>query len=888
MIDHSSRTAFLLKSDATRQRRVFHFFLYLLVFLAYISPLHSQKSSRLYLAPDLDLINELKKIESAGITFAYDQNIKCRPVINDIIRTQFFDLEERLYKTACYCQLECVEIDKNQWLLRNASDDHRFNIVTLIDAIDSSPISFALVTIPDLHRQFISDIEGNVFFSFNQPEKDIKLRIQSLQYGENLISLTDIKHHKILLTPKVFTLPKVTYRPNNIFPGRESKGATILKNNNDKSATYGQFSNATGAITLPLPGIVITHDKGGVLRLRGSEQSATLLTVDNMPIYKAEHFFGIFSALNPDFIDKIIVHKNNIPVEHGGRTSGMLEYLSKETLSRSDILLHANLLQTGLKASVKGNNNLGVIAAGRISYANIVQSPLFNALVKNKPLNDQLTKNNRTTILSTPSFDFKDFNAKAFYHLENHKFSVGVFGSADVFKDSYNAKIETRLGLREFEIFKRDENWQNLAFNFQHEYQQQKFRFSSVFYSTQFWNTQNLMNRIPSYNKYDSLPPYRTLENINLIKDFGLKSTLTVSTVGGNTKLGVESIRHYNELSIAGLNNIFFEYISQPWEHNIFADREFVFRHDLLVRPGLRASYIPSVKNWYLQPQLYIQKYISCDWKVKSSYSRHSQFMRQFLYETPTGLIREFFVFANNTSIPVGNSDNWMVGLSYENESFGFLMDIEGFYRSLDGSLNYATKRLGVLQNEEILGLVDFNLFKGESRIYGADVGIHYASKDLLITTQYTWSKNENRYREVFNNQWHPSPQDSRHQIRTALFYKMKNFNFSLSFTCATGLPYLDLAKLNNTRDREKLNPYDIIQTLPNFYRTDIGLQYNLITSTNTFDIGLSVYNVFNRKNVVQRQYFSQIRLSKQLQNPLESDVLQLGRIYNIGLSLRL
>lgn len=888
MIDHLSSTTIFLKSDAISQRPVLRLLLYFLIPFVYISPLHSQKTSRLHLAPDMDLVNELKKIQSSDITFAYDQNIKCRPVINDVIHTQFFDLRERLYKTACYCQLECIEIDKNQWLLRNASEGHRFNIITLIDAKDRSPVSFALVTIPDLHQQFISDLEGNIFFSFNQTDKVIKLHIQSLQYGENVISWADIENHKILLTPKVFTLPKVTYRPPNIFPGRESKGATVLKDKNDNSTTYGQFSNAAGAMTLPLPGIVIALDKGGVLRLRGSEQSATLLTVDDIPIYKAEHFFGLFSAINPDFIDKITVHKNNIPVQYGGRTSGMLEYLSKETLNRSNILLHANLLQTGLKASVKLDENSGVMAAGRISYANILQSPHFDAQRKNNPINDQLTNDNRTTIHSTPRFDFKDFNAKAFYHMVNHKFSVGVFGSTDDFKDSYNLQIETRQGLREFEIFKRDENWQNLAFNFQHEYQQKKFRFSSVFYSTQFWNAQNLMSRLPSYNISDPLPSYRTLENINLIKDFGLKSTLTVSTDGGSAKLGVESIRHYNELSIAGQSNIFFEHISQPWEHNIFADREFIFTHDLLVRPGLRASYLPSVNDWYFQPQLYIQKYISSDWKVKSSYSRHSQFMRQFLYETPTGLIREFFVFANNTSIPVGKADNWMVGLSYENESLGIHMDIEGFYRSLDGSLNYATKRLGVLQNEEILGLVDFNLFKGESRIYGADVGLHFAGKDLLITTQYTWSKNENRYREVFKNQWHPTPQDSRHQIRTALFYKMKNFNFSLGFTGATGLPYLDLPKLKTTRDREKLRPDDVILTLPNFYRTDIGLQYNLITAANTFAIGLNIYNVFNRKNVVQRQYISQLRLPNNLQIPLESDVLQLQRIYNIGLSLKL
>ena len=870
----------------------FHFFVLFCLILSYtLLPVitYAQNPQRLLLNRDIDLISEIKKLEANGITFSYDQHIKCVPAIDEAIYSYSDNVSDRIRKIACYCQIETLQLDNNQWLLRSKNDINVYKIITLKDALDNNPIGHALVNLPVLDKQLISDMNGNIFLTFNKKDQPVTLKIQSLRYGEIEIQISDKSQQKILLTPKTFSLPQIVYQKSSLFMGNDFKGIyTVNKKTENTGNRYSQFTNASGTITLLLPSVVFAQDKSGTARIRGSEQSATLLMIDQMPVYKADHFFGIFSAINPDYVDKITLHRNAIPVQHGGRMSGMLEYQSKEILSKSDLTIHTNLLQAGFGANLKIADNTGIILAGRLSYTNLLQSPFFDAQGRIDLINQNEITDDRYTISSSPGFDFRDLNVKIYHHIGYHRFSAGLFGSSDHFTDNYNLQIDTRFGSRNLEIFNRNETWQNLAYQIQHEYKIKDIKLSSIIYTSNYSNIQYLQHRLRQNSLIDPTPQVQTLDNSNQINDLGFKTLVEKINNGRKMQIGFESIRHNNELNISGLGTNFFEHISQPWEHNLFLSDELKPAKQLLLKPGLRVSYIPSFGKGYLQPQLYLQHYLGYEWKLKSSYSRHVQFMRQFFYETPNGLIREFFIFTNDSSIPVGKTDNWMIGATFIEEQKGFSLDLEGFYRSMNGILNYATRNFGIIRNEDMLGLGDFSIFNGEARIYGVDIVFNLHLSSLTLMAQYTWSKNENRYTEIFNNQWHPSPQDSRHQARIVASYQLGNFNFSASISGASGLPYQDLLKLRNVRDRNNLNPNDIISYLPDFQRTDIGIQYTFKSSNNEIITGLNVYNIFNRKNVVQRQFISQWRIQNNQPLSLESDVLQLERTYNLGLSIRI
>ena len=78
--------------------------------------------------------------------------------------------------------------------------------------------------------------------------------------------------------------------------------------------TFSQFTNTPGALSMLLPGMQWLKDNGGGTRIKNTENASVLLSLDGMTVYKADHFFGLFSAINPDFIEKITIHRNNTQI----------------------------------------------------------------------------------------------------------------------------------------------------------------------------------------------------------------------------------------------------------------------------------------------------------------------------------------------------------------------------------------------------------------------------------------------------------------------------------------------------------------------------------------------------------------------------------------------
>ena len=68
-----------------------------------------------------------------------------------------------------------------------------------------------------------------------------------------------------------------------------------------------------------LPGVQAHDDRSAQIKIRGSEGEETLMLLDGIPIYRADHFYGIFSSINSSYINEARLYKNGIPVEYGGK-----------------------------------------------------------------------------------------------------------------------------------------------------------------------------------------------------------------------------------------------------------------------------------------------------------------------------------------------------------------------------------------------------------------------------------------------------------------------------------------------------------------------------------------------------------------------------------------
>ena len=210
-----------------------------------------------------------------------------------------------------------------------------------------------------------------------------------------------------------------------------------------------------------LPGISGTNEMTSELYVRGGTPDQNLILLDNIPIYYVNHFYGFYSAFNPDGIDSVTIHKGGFGAQYGGRLSSVVELSSRGT----DMVYDSN--EIGVKAGVgvgllSGdayvqvpiiNKNIGTLMiAGRRSTTDIIKTNLFNRLFNRMHGSDTINTFDpygmskpmffmmMQPIDFEPKFYFWDLNGLAAFTLGSRgKLSFTFFGSQD--KQEWNQRI---------------------------------------------------------------------------------------------------------------------------------------------------------------------------------------------------------------------------------------------------------------------------------------------------------------------------------------------------------------------------------------------------------------------------------------------------------------
>ena len=79
-----------------------------------------------------------------------------------------------------------------------------------------------------------------------------------------------------------------------------------------------------------LPGVKTVGEASTGFNVRGGSTDQNLILFNNATIYNPSHFFGMFSAFNPEVIKDIELYKSSIPTNYGGRLSSVLDISTRE------------------------------------------------------------------------------------------------------------------------------------------------------------------------------------------------------------------------------------------------------------------------------------------------------------------------------------------------------------------------------------------------------------------------------------------------------------------------------------------------------------------------------------------------------------------------------
>ncbi|MEZ5039361.1 MAG: TonB-dependent receptor [Saprospiraceae bacterium] len=748
----------------------------------------------------------------------------------------------------------------------------------VLDPISGEGLAFATITTLDGKRGTIADEMGKFFFRVSEGET--KLRVQYLGYqGKDI----EVKQAEKSIIVNLHAVPQ------------EIPGITILEQMPTLGASQADGANVVhgGAMyRLPsfiggvdafrniqlLPGVAAHDDLSADLKIRGGEGNENLIILDGINLYYVDHYFGIFSAINANMVEEINLYKNSFPVEYGGRLSGLVEIKTHEVLNeKAAFNIGVDLLTTNASMQVPIVKNMAVLLGGRMTNNNIADHKIFNLLQQEqqssvvKQLTNTSTITRPTVIGIEPDFHFYDANAKWIWQYKpTTRLTASFFQGFDQFDYTYQEIFRSRLGpfqINNKETNEENANWRNTGFSFQVEQDWSPKWQSHLNVNTSFYKeTSDLQNSLLQASVLTGeiireRSQFLGTQNTIHSSELNLKNTLSISPLE-DLVLGYQLVKNKVSFDISAEAGQILNRNDEGYQHTLYGEYAFHLGKPLSISAGLRATHYNLTNQWYLSPHLLALYQANEQFLLKSSWNINQQFTREIYHEDRFGRTFDILTMAKAAGFPVAASEQFMLGGNFK--MAGLEVDLEMYRKATTGMIEYAQIRNGRGELGKPIQRTDFRFFEGDRLTRGLDLLLKKSIGPYSGWLAYTLSKTTLRFPAISKGVPFPSVDDRRHQLKWVNQYRWKKWDFSLVYIFSSGTPYTDISLLGETSlDREEISPAERISYLEDYHRVDAGLNYSFPLWGGKARVGGSIFNLFDRKNVKQRQYIYSITESR-------------------------
>jgi hypothetical protein len=612
-------------------------------------------------------------------------------------------------------------------------------------------------------------------------------------------------------------------------------------------------------VTTTLPGVKTVGEASTGLNVRGGAADQNLILFNDATVYNPSHFFGMFSAFNPDVVKDVELYKSSIPAKYGGRLSSVLDISSREG-NKKEFSGNAGIGALTSRLEVEGpliKDKTSFIVAGRTTYSDW----LLNLLP------DQY-KNSRAS--------FYDVNLNVSHEM-NKKNSFYLTGYLS--QDHFNLNSDTtysygnnNLSLKWKHIFSNKLNGVVTGGFDSYKYRISSESIPESAYSLAFSVNQYYLNG--DYNYY-----YNTRHTIN----FGLNSTYYKLHPGSYQPVGDKSLVAPDEIAPEQALNLAV-YVSDHFTVNPafsidagirFSNYSYLGPQNVNVYaagiPKNEASFVDSV---YYGPGKVIKNYAAPEYRLSLRYALDESSSIKAGFNTQHQYIHSL----SNTS-SMAPTDIWKLSdpnispQSGQQVSLGYYKNfksntietsVEVYYKSMQDYLDYVSGAVLVMNPH-----IETDVVPTTGKAYGVELFIKKLTGKLNGWISYTWSRtflrmNDSTKGQLINNgAWYPANYDMPNDIAIVANYRI-NHRFSLSFnaTYSTGRPItLPSGIFTYSGSVRTLYTDRNAYRIPDYFRTDFAMNidgnHKVHQKIHTsWTIG--VYNLTGRKNPYSVYYVSE------------------------------
>lgn len=595
---------------------------------------------------------------------------------------------------------------------------------------------------------------------------------------------------------------------------------------------------------LQIPGIYNADESLSSINVRGGTHDQNLFLWNGIKMYQTGHFFGLISAFNPNLAHTISISKNGSSAFYGESVSSVVDISSDPNkFENSQFSAGINMINLDVYSKFNINKKGFLEIAARKSITDLIETPTYKKYY-NKAFQN-------TTITNFSTFQSVDYNSEEkfkFYDItlkysqkigQKDQLVLDLITINDQFDIDQNATYNNSFQSEKNTLYQKNHGG-NLAWK--HHWNAKNTSKINVFASSYELDAEKNKNQDNQVVKQENSV---FEDGIKLENNHIISSKITVNTGYQFDEIGTTNLDQVS-------NPAFYRQIKEVLRtHALIVEGKYNDTvSKVFFNAGMRLNYIEKFKKYLVEPRFQFNYKISQSLSLEVLGEFKSQNCYQIIdrQQDYFGIEKRRWILSNDTTIPIQRSKQASIGFSFNKNNW--LFTIDNFYKKVTG-ISSSTQGF---QNQ-----LEFANSIGNYDVFGMEALAQKKISHFITWLSYAYNNNNYHFPTIsqteFSNNF-----ELKHVVSWAGTYEIKNLKIALGSKWYSGRPETTPSSL----EINKSNPSNLTidynspnnKNLEDFFQVNFSTTYKWESSNKTqYKLGLSVINVFNKKNEISEYY---------------------------------
>jgi outer membrane receptor protein involved in Fe transport len=728
------------------------------------------------------------------------------------------------------------------------------------DIKSGEPIVGASIFIPNSKIGVTTDQFG--YYTIKLPRGRETLIIHGIGMKDTRRQLTLYSDGRlnIEMQEQVFALKEVKISADKVANVRSTQMGTNRLSIRDIKQVPAVFGEADILrVVLTLPGVQSVGEATTGFNVRGGSADQNLILLNDATIYNPSHFFGFFSAFDPDMVKDVELYKSSIPEKYGGRLASVLDVTDREG-NKKNFTGTAGIGLLTSRINIEGpiiKNKTSFILGARTSYSDWLLSALPQEYKNssasfydiNLGISHQIDDKNNIYITGYMSHDKFRLNSDTAYSYGNknanikwkHNFNDKLFSVVLFGYDRYQYEVSSDANVINGYTLNYNVNQSNFKTDFTYYINRKNtidFGISSIYYRLHSGDEE-------PYNEKSLLVPVvvpaeQALESAIYLGDkYDITPNLTLD-------LGVR----YSLYNYLGPQTVDYYAPNLPKQSSNVVDSVTYGKNKVIntySRPEIRASARYNIND---------------NTSLKASYNTLTQYIH--LLSNTTAISPTDVYKLSDPNIKPQHGDQVSLGIYKNLQANTIETSVEVYYKRIRDYLDYKSGATLLLNDH-----IEQDVINTQGKAYGIEFLIKKTEGKLNGWMSYTYSRtflrqdDPNAGELINGGNYYPANYDKPNDFNFTGNYRFTHrYSVSLNIVYSTGRPitlpvakyYYDNAERVYYSDRN-------VYRVPDYFRSDfsVNIEGNHKVHQrfhNSWTVG--VYNLTGRANAYSTYFTEQ------------------------------